>query len=161
MSTRPSHSLSPLKRTTRSRMNGSIAATSFGVKAAFASRRTRVCAGGSTSASLGIARKPPSSSVRAAIGQGWRSGEFAFAAENCPGQESPLTTLCVTTVVSHVFLRLNRINENRTSKPCRFPDFMAQPDALTSLPPAGCGRGTPTRSGPASTKFRDSSRLPV
>lgn len=47
-SARPSRSLR-YRSTTRSRMNRSIAPTRFGVKATFVSRRTRVCAGESTS----------------------------------------------------------------------------------------------------------------
>jgi hypothetical protein len=62
-----------------------MATTLAGVNAPFAMRRTRVWAGGSTLASVGTARKPPSSKALRAAGQAGRSGAFALAAEKTCG----------------------------------------------------------------------------
>jgi hypothetical protein len=62
-----------------------MAVTRRGVKATFASRRTRVCPGGSLLVSVGTGRKPPSVRRCPAAGQiGW-SGARVFAAENTWG----------------------------------------------------------------------------
>jgi hypothetical protein len=64
--------------TANSRTNDSISATRLGVKATLAIFRTRVWAGGSTFAKVGIDLNPPSSSALVAIGHGGRRGELAL-----------------------------------------------------------------------------------
>ena len=75
ISARPSWSRSSMKRRTRSRTNGSRAATRRGLNAVWAMRRVRVCAGGSTLVSVGIERNPPSASARPAAGHGGVIGD--------------------------------------------------------------------------------------
>ena len=89
ISARPSCNRSSMKRRTRSRTNGSIAATRRGLNAVWAMRRVRVWAGGSTFVSVGIDRNPPSASTFPAAGQTGLIGASVLAAENDGSRAAP------------------------------------------------------------------------